>query len=91
MSNYTNDSTLEKIKLIRNKFKKIIINIGSFTVQKNQKDLVESFSKIDEIEKKCLIFIGNGSLKKQINSLIIERGLQNNIFIFNFQNNLIPF
>lgn len=82
---------LKKIKNIKDGFEKIIINVGSFTKQKNHKDLINVFSNLDNIDSKCLILIGNGPLKKEINTLLNNLGIQKNVFIFNFQNNLMPF
>ena len=86
-----NYSILEKIERIKNNFSKIIINIGSFTKQKNHEDLINVFSQIQNIKNKCLILVGNGPLKKNLQKLIYKKNLKNNIFIFNFQNDLTPF
>jgi glycosyltransferase involved in cell wall biosynthesis len=53
------------LNFIQKKFKSIILNIGSFTAQKNQIDLIEAFTKIDYLQNVCLILVGKGPQKKR--------------------------
>lgn len=84
----TDNEINKKIIKIKNNFSKIILNVGSFTKQKNQIDLIETFYKLKDFKKTCLILVGKGSLKNELIKKIIKRKIENNVFIFDFQNNL---
>jgi len=61
-----------------------ILNIGRLHPQKGQKDLIYAFNSIkDEIEQN-LIILGDGVLKKELESLILELDLGERVFLKGF-------
>lgn len=60
----------------------VIGNIGRFTLQKNQKRLVDIFENYSKRNSKCrLIFIGDGELKESVQKYTIELGMENVDFL----------
>lgn len=57
-----------------------IINIGRFVMEKNQKELIDIFSKTDN-EDWQLKIIGSGPLKKSLEAQINKLGLENKVFL----------
>ncbi|WP_398454951.1 glycosyltransferase [Sphingobacterium thalpophilum] len=66
----------------------IIINIGRFESQKNQKDLIEIFSKLKLDDSWKLMLIGVGSLKSNLLQQVGEKGLTNRTIILDFQSDI---
>lgn len=74
------------------KRKKEIIAVGRFTEQKNFKMLIEAFEKIhkeDKYKEYKLYIYGDGPLRLEFAKLIAEKGLENDILIPGFCNNII--
>ncbi|MDD3003617.1 glycosyltransferase [Flavobacterium sp.] len=65
--------------------KNIILNVGRFEIQKNQKELIEIFSLLKNKENWKLILLGEGSLKSELVSLVEKLQLQNHVEILDFQ------
>ena len=60
---------------------KDIITLGRLTEQKNHKLLIEAFSEIkDEISENLVIY-GEGPLRKELEQLVNDLGLQNRVFL----------
>ncbi|MDC0625559.1 glycosyltransferase, partial [Alphaproteobacteria bacterium] len=79
------------LNFIQKKYKNIILNIGSFTTQKNQIDLIEAFTKIEYLQNVCLILVGKGPQKEDVYKTIINKKIEKNVFLFDFKNNIDPF
>lgn len=63
-----------------------ILNVGRLHPQKGQKDLIYAFNDIkDEINEK-LIILGDGALREELESLILELNLQNRVLLKGFAN-----
>ncbi|ABB43472.1 Glycosyl transferase, group 1 [Sulfurimonas denitrificans DSM 1251] len=63
-----------------------ILNVGRLHPQKGQKDLIYAFNDIkDEINEK-LIILGDGGLRQELESLILELNLQNRVLLKGFAN-----
>jgi glycosyltransferase involved in cell wall biosynthesis len=78
-SNKTPDFTaIEKYKLPA----KYILNVGSFFPRKNHSKLIEAFARIkDKIEEDLVLIGSNGSIKKEIETLIAKNQLENRVKI----------
>ena len=71
--------------------KKYFLSIGRLTQQKNQILLIEVFSKILKNNKNLnLYIIGDGERKKILNKLILDRNIQNNVFLLGHRENVFP-
>jgi glycosyltransferase involved in cell wall biosynthesis len=66
----------------------IIGNIGRFTVQKNQKFLIDIFSEVYKQNKNSiLLIIGDGKLREELEKKVKELNLINNIIFTGIVNN----
>ena len=71
--------------------KKYFLNIGRLTKQKNQILLVDVFSKLVKNNNNLYLYIiGDGEKKKILNKMIVERQVQNNIFLLGYFENIFP-
>ena len=71
--------------------KKYFLNIGRLTKQKNQILLVDVFSKLVKNNNNLYLYIiGDGEKKKILNKMIVERQVQNNIFLLGYFENVFP-
>lgn len=71
--------------------KKYFLNIGRLTKQKNQILLIDVFSKLVKNNNNlCLYIVGDGEKKKILNKMIVERQVQNNIFLLGYFENVFP-
>src|SRR5690606_27070802 len=66
----------------------IIINVGRLESQKNQKDLIEIFSKLQDANDWSLKIFGEGSLKKELLDLISSLNLNSRVEVMEFQENI---
>jgi len=63
-----------------NNLTKRILNVGRLSYQKNQQFLIRSFSLIAEKNPSWILtIVGEGEYRKSIESLILEKGLQNRV------------
>ncbi len=71
--------------------KKYFLNIGRLTKQKNQILLIDVFSKLVKNNNNLYLYIvGDGEKKKILNKMIVERKVQNNIFLLGYFENVFP-
>ena len=71
--------------------KKYFLNIGRLTKQKNQTLLIDVFSKLVKNNNNLYLYIaGDGEKKKILNKMIIERQVQNNVFLLGYCENVFP-
>lgn len=62
--------------------KPVIINVGSLTQQKSQKQLIEAFSKIKKYHSDYrLVIIGKGRLKNVLINTAKQHGLESDVFL----------
>lgn len=83
---------------IRNKIRKeyninddelILGHIGRFDKAKNQKFLIEIFEKVVNVKKDTQLWlIGDGEIKKDLEKLVIEKGLKDNIKFLGTRNDV---
>jgi glycosyltransferase involved in cell wall biosynthesis len=67
---------------------KYILNVGSFFPRKNQTTLVEAFDRIKGQVEEDLVLVGNiGSIRKEVEQLILAKNLQSRIHIISNINN----
>lgn len=59
---------------------KVVLNVGRLTKQKGQDMLIEAWSKVKKNDWK-LIIVGDGELKEELLSKILQLGLQNTVEI----------
>ena len=72
--------------------KKYLINIGRLTKQKNQKLLIEAFSKISKFNSQLnLVILGEGELKANLQKIVKEKNLQSKIFFLGHVNNVYKY
>ena len=82
------NSKIEKNLLINRKY---FLNIGRLTKQKNQALLIDVFSKLVKNNNNLYLYIaGDGEKKKILNKMIIDRQVQNNVFLFGYCENVFP-
>ena len=71
--------------------KKYFLNIGRLTKQKNQILLINVFSKILKNNNELYLYIaGDGERKKILKKMIVEKKLENNIFLLGHCENIFP-
>ena len=71
--------------------KKYFLNIGRLTKQKNQILLIDVFSKLVKNNNNLYLYIvGDGEKKRILNKMIVERKVQNNIFLLGYFENVFP-
>ena len=59
-----------------------IVSVGRLEPQKNQAVLIEAFSRIEKsFPDYSLVIYGEGSLREQLNNLILEKDLQNRVLL----------
>lgn len=69
--------------------KKEIVTVGRLEPQKNQKLLIEAFSKIaNDFSDYNLIIYGEGSLRPELEQFIQSKGLQDRVMLPGSQNNI---
>ncbi|MFV0194102.1 glycosyltransferase family 4 protein [Empedobacter falsenii] len=66
----------------------IIMNVGRFELQKNQKELIEIFSQLELKKDWKLRIIGVGSLKSDLEETIREKKLEDQVELLDFQKNI---
>ncbi|MFV0221276.1 glycosyltransferase [Empedobacter falsenii] len=66
----------------------IILNVGRFELQKNQKELIEIFSQLELKKDWKLRIIGVGSLKSELEETIREKKLVDQVELLDFQKNI---
>ncbi len=82
------NSKIEK-NLLNNK--KYFLNIGRLTKQKNQVLLIDVFSKLVKNNNNlCLYIAGDGEKKKLLKKMILDRQLQNHVFLLGYCENVFP-
>ena len=82
------NSKIEKNLLINRKY---FLNIGRLTKQKNQALLIDVFSKLVKNNNNLYLYIaGDGQKKKTLNKMIIDRQVQNNVFLLGYCENVFP-
>jgi len=83
---------IEKIENFNTKDKKYIIGIGRLTKQKNFNLLINGFSQIQKKYNEYeLIIIGEGEKKNELLKLIKSHGLEKEIHLVGFKNNVIKY
>ena len=84
------DDLLEKHKEI---FKgKVIICPGRYSDQKGQWHLIRAFNEVIKYDKEAkLVLLGRGPLKDYYESLVKEYGLEENVYILDFVNNIYKY
>lgn len=84
---YKKNQIFDKLNI--NKNDKVIINVGRLVKQKNQKFIISVAEKMKSIDKSYkFIIIGEGNLKEELNRLIIEKKLEDNVFLLGAKNNV---
>ena len=85
------NSELKKQVINVYKEKKYFINIGRLTKQKNQILLIDAFSEVLEKDKNLfLLIVGEGEERKNLQKYIIQKKLNNNIFLAGHIKNVYP-
>ena len=85
------NSELKKQVIDVYKGKKYFINIGRLTKQKNQILLIDAFSEVLEKDKNLFLLIaGEGEERKNLQKYIIQKKLNNNIFLAGHIKNVYP-
>lgn len=75
---------------INNKKEKIIISVGRLEPQKNQKMLIKAFANIaDEIPEYKLIIYGEGTLRRDLEMLIVQEELEDRVLLPGSIDNII--
>lgn len=70
----------------------VIINMGRLTFQKNQKILIEAFSRVKkEIKNVKLAILGQGELEKELKELSKQLGLEKDVYYLGWQKNPFQF
>ena len=71
--------------------KKYFLNIGRLTKQKNQALLIHVFSKLVKNNYNLNLYIaGDGEEKKILKKMILDKQVQNNIFLLGYCQNIFP-
>lgn len=70
--------------------KKIIIFVGRLTEQKGVEYLIRSFQKL-EIKEKFLIILGDGKLRKNLEILTLELGINDYVLFAGKKENVVPY
>ena len=71
--------------------KKYFLNIGRLTKQKNQALLIDVFSKLIKNNNNLYLYIaGDGEKKKLLKKMIIDKQVQNNVFLLGYCENVFP-
>ena len=71
--------------------KKYFLNIGRLTKQKNQELLINVFSKLVKNNNNLYLYIaGDGEKKNILKKMIVEREVENNIFLLGHCENVFP-
>lgn len=66
-----------------------VIYLGRFSILKNQQSLIDAFEIVlKEIPNATLDLYGEGDTKKRDNKYVKEKGLENNIFIHSYTNDV---
>jgi glycosyltransferase involved in cell wall biosynthesis len=74
------------------KDKKYIISIGRLTKQKNFPFLINAFSKVlIKFPNLSLVILGDGDQKNYLKKMIIQKKLQDKIFLLGSQKNIYPY
>lgn len=82
---------LQSLGLNKSENIKIVLNIGSFTTQKNQIQIIKSFLYLREYEYIKLIIVGKGPLKNKLIEYINKNDLKNTVYLVNFTPNIEAF
>lgn len=70
----------------------VIGSIGRFEKQKNHKFIIKIFEKIHEMDSRAsLLLIGQGSLKKQIQTLVKEKKLEDVVIFCDYKENITDY
>ena len=71
--------------------KNYFLNIGRLTKQKNQALLINVFSKLLKNNNNLYLYIaGDGEEKKILKKMIVDRQVQNNVFLLGYCENVFP-
>jgi len=71
--------------------KKYFLNIGRLTKQKNQALLIDVFSKLIKNNNNLYLYIaGDGEKKKLLKKMIVDKQVQNNVFLLGYCENIFP-
>ncbi|MFL2894313.1 MAG: glycosyltransferase [Candidatus Pelagibacter sp.] len=71
--------------------KNYFLNIGRLTKQKNQALLINVFSKLLKNNNNLYLYIaGDGEKKKILKKMIVDRQVQNNVFLLGYCENVFP-
>ncbi len=66
----------------------VIINVGRLSYQKGQWHLIRAFRKVKTQHPNAkLVIIGEGKLKQYLHNLIVQLGLENDVFLLGMQDN----
>ncbi|GGH32312.1 LPS N-acetylglucosaminyltransferase [Sphingobacterium alkalisoli] len=66
----------------------IILTVGRNVEQKNQRELIEIFSRLEDAEHWKLEIIGVGDLRHELENLVEMKGLSNRVSFLDFQKNI---
>ncbi len=67
----------------------LIGNVGRFEKQKNHKFIIDIFEKVHQVDSKAsLLLIGQGSLKKQVQTLVKEKKLEEVVIFCDYKKNI---
>jgi glycosyltransferase involved in cell wall biosynthesis len=81
----------ERYKQIFNS-RKTFINVGRLSKQKGQWHLVRAFSRVVEDNPDAnLVILGTGDLRKKLEKLISNCGIEDRVFLLGYQDNVFPF
>jgi len=85
-----NPKTRNNIRMQLNIGDKFIIgNVGRFEKQKNHKLIIDIFEKIHRLESQAvLLLIGQGSLKKKVQTLVKEKNLEDVVIFCDYKKNI---
>ena len=66
----------------------VIINVGRLSYQKGQWHLIRAFRKVKAQHPHAkLVILGEGKLKEYLHNLIVQLGLENDVFLLGMQDN----
>ncbi|MEO1052798.1 MAG: glycosyltransferase [Bacteroidota bacterium] len=65
----------------------VILHVGRFVYQKDHETLIHSFHELTKKRKARLVLLGEGPLRKQVESLIQNLGLEDQVYFGGFDKN----
>jgi glycosyltransferase involved in cell wall biosynthesis len=66
---------------------KIVISVGRLSEQKGYADLIDAFSRLENVQHLKLVILGEGELRGQLEALIASKGLQHAVWMPGFVEN----